>query len=229
MPEIPKSDKAAFELPPALKAEFIISAAAKAQFPESRWPEITLLGRSNAGKSSLLNRLLGRKALARVGAAPGRTRLINFFEVVWAANLPPFLLTDLPGYGYAAAPKSLVAAWRGLVNDYLTAGRPLKLALLLMDLRRKPGPEEAGLIDWLTELGIPTMLVGTKADKLSKSQAALRLSEIERALALRPWPFSSLTGQGRAGLLKILGRALEWPPSAAWNPEQPAPKGEASQ
>lgn len=209
------------ELPPAGKASFLISAAAQAQFPDGGLPEIALLGRSNAGKSSLLNRLLGRRALARVGACPGRTRLINFFEVIWAAGLPPFLLADLPGYGYAAAPPDMVASWRRLVNDYLTGKRPLRLALLLMDLRRKPEPEEAGLLAWLAELAIPVRLIGTKADKLSRNQAARRVNEIEKVLGLKPWPFSSLSGQGRAGLIKIMGQALAWPGEAAWTGERP--------
>ena len=199
--------------PPAQKTEFIISAAAAHQFPTTGLPEIALLGRSNAGKSSLLNRLLGRKALARVGATPGRTRLINFFEVTWAPGHAPFLLVDLPGYGYAAAPKYMVDSWRQLVETYLKNNTNLKLALLLMDLRRDPTEDEAQLLHWLAELEHPAMLIGTKADKLSGNKLSKRVSEIKKTLGVKPWPFSSTTGQGREGLIKIIGDTLEWQPT----------------
>lgn len=198
------------ERPPALTADFIISAAAADQFPEPELPEIALLGRSNAGKSSLMNRWLGRKALARVGGTPGRTRLINFFHIVWHKDSPPFLLADLPGYGFAAAPKSMVAGWRQLVADYLAGGRPLKMALLMMDIRRDPGPDEFGLLDWLRQLGIPAWVMATKADKLTQSQRSRRLAEIGRLfqdqspLDRPPLPFSAVTGLGRNRLIEEL-------------------------
>lgn len=191
------------ERPPALTADFIISAAAASQFPEPELPEIALLGRSNAGKSSLMNRWLGRRGLARVGGTPGRTRLVNFFRVTWYKDSPPFLLADLPGYGFAAAPKSMVAGWRQLVADYLEGGRPLKMALLMMDIRRDPGPDEFGLLTWLRQLGIPAWVMATKADKLNQSQRSRRLAEIGRLfrdnspLDRPPLPFSAVTGLGR--------------------------------
>lgn len=198
------------ERPPALAADFLISAAAAKQFPEVSLPEIALLGRSNAGKSSLMNRWLGRKALARVGGTPGRTRLVNFFQVVWHKDEPPFLLADLPGYGFAAAPKSMVAGWRQLVADYLESGRPLKMALLMMDIRRDPGPDEFGLLDWLRQLGIPAWVIATKADKLNQSQRSRRLAEISKIfrdnspLDRPPLTFSALTGLGRNTLIENL-------------------------
>lgn len=198
--------------PPAQKAEFIISAAAAHQFPQTDLPEIALLGRSNAGKSSLLNKFLGRKALARVGATPGRTRMVNFFEITWAPGYNPFLLADLPGYGYAAAPKYMVDSWRKLVETYLSGNTKLKLALLLMDLRRDPGPDEEQLLSWLAELGHPAMLIGTKADKLSGNQLTKRVTAIKKSLGVKPWPFSAVTGQGRDGLIKIIGDTLNWQP-----------------
>lgn len=198
------------ERPPALIADFLISAAAAKQFPEVNLAEIALLGRSNAGKSSLMNRWLGRKALARVGGTPGRTRLVNFFQVVWHKNESPFLLADLPGYGFAAAPKSMVAGWRQLVADYLESGRPLKMALLMMDIRRDPGPDEFGLLDWLRQLGIPAWVIATKADKLNQSQRSRRLAEISKLFQANspldrpPLPFSALTGLGRNTLIENL-------------------------
>ena len=198
------------ERPPALAADFIISAAAADQFPDPDLPEIALLGRSNAGKSSLMNRWLGRKGLARVGGTPGRTRLINFFKVVWYKDDSPFWLADLPGYGFAAAPKSMVAGWRQLVADYLESGRPLKMALLMMDIRRDPGPDEFGLLNWLGQLGIPAWVMTTKADKLGQSQRSRRLTEIGRLfkdnspLERPPLPFSAVTGLGRNTLIEQL-------------------------
>ncbi|MDR1043791.1 MAG: ribosome biogenesis GTP-binding protein YihA/YsxC [Candidatus Adiutrix sp.] len=196
--------------PPALAADFIISAAAANQFPEKDLPELALLGRSNAGKSSLLNRWLGRKGLARVGAAPGRTRLINFFEVTWRRDSSPFLLADLPGYGYAAAPKAMVAGWRRLVGDYLESGRPLKMALLMMDVRRDPVEDEFGLLNWLDDLSIPSWLIATKIDKLAQAERAVRLKKIDRKLkaalpgARAPLGFSAFSGQGREQLIETL-------------------------
>lgn len=198
------------ERPPALAADFVISAAAVSQFPEPEWPEIALLGRSNAGKSSLLNRWLGRRGLARVGAAPGRTRLVNFFKVTWTKDVPPFMLADLPGYGYAAAPKAMVAGWRKLVADYLESGRPLKTALLIMDVRRDPGQDEYGLLNWLRDLNIPARVIAAKADKLSRGEGSRRLGQLKKMfddhapLDHPPLLFSSATGQGREALIEAL-------------------------
>lgn len=198
------------ERPPALAADFVISAAAGRQFPEPELPEVALLGRSNAGKSSLLNRWLGRKALARVGATPGRTRLINFFQVTWTKDATPFMLADLPGYGYAAAPKAMVAGWRKLVADYLESGRPLKMALLMMDIRRDPGDDEYGLLNWLRELNIPTWVITTKADKLGQGERSKRLGQLKKMFAAHspldrpPLLFSATTGLGRDALIETL-------------------------
>ncbi len=173
-------------------------------------PEIALLGRSNAGKSSLMNRWLGRKALARVGATPGRTRLVNFFQITWNKGDQPFMLADLPGYGFAAAPKDMVAGWRKLVADYLENGRPLKMAFLIMDIRRAPQAEEFGLLNWLNDLSIPAWLIASKADKLSQAERGKRLRAIQDVLAKNaplarpPLPFSSATGLGRDTLIETL-------------------------
>ena len=196
--------------PPALAADFIISAAAAGQFPEPELPELALLGRSNAGKSSLLNRWLGRRGLARVGATPGRTRLVNFFKVTWRKDWTPFLLADLPGYGYAAAPKAMVAGWRRLVGDYLESGRPLKMALLMMDVRRDPGQDEFDLLNWLDGLSIPAWLIATKVDKLGQAERSGRLKKIGKELtealpaARAPLGFSATGGQGREELIEEL-------------------------
>jgi GTP-binding protein len=172
---------------------------------------LAILGRSNSGKSSLLNRLLGRRGLARTGAAPGRTRQINFFRVVFRPETEPFLLADLPGYGFASGPKAEVAGWRALTADYLEGGRPLKLALLLMDIRRDPSPDEDGLLDWLADLKIPAWVVAAKADKLGRGPAAARLARLGGLFrtppARPPLAFSALTGQGREELIDGLSEA----------------------
>jgi GTP-binding protein len=172
---------------------------------------LAILGRSNSGKSSLLNRLLGRRGLARTGASPGRTRQINFCRVVFSPGAEPFLLADLPGYGFAVGPKAQVAGWRRLTADYLEGGRPLKLALLLMDIRRDPSPDEDGLLDWLAALGIPAWVVATKADKLGRGPAATRLTRLGglfRPAPARPLlAFSAVTGQGREELIAGLAES----------------------
>jgi len=199
------------EKPPAQSVEFLVSAAAGRQFPAPLGAELAILGRSNSGKSSLLNRLLGRRGLARTGAAPGRTRQINFFRVVFRPGAEPFLLADLPGYGFAVGPKAQVAGWRTLTADYLEGGRPLKLALLLMDIRRDPTPDEDGLLDWLADLGIPAWVVATKSDKLGRGPAAARLTRLRgmfRTAPARPaLAFSAVTGQGREELIDGLAEA----------------------
>ncbi len=166
------------ERPPALAADFIISAANFSQFPEPRFAELALLGRSNAG--------------------------------TWEREGAPFLLADLPGYGFAAAPKAMVAGWRKLAEDYLTARRPLKMALLLMDIRRDPAEDEFGLLAWLNELSIPAWVIATKADKPGQSEKAKRLRRIREIFGAHsplerpPLPFSALTGEGRDALIDAL-------------------------
>lgn len=198
----------ASQRPPCLAAEFLVSAAAPSQFPAPGLPEVALLGRSNSGKSSLLNRWLGRKGLAKVGSTPGRTRLINFFRVTWAKDASPFLLADLPGYGYAAAPRDMVAGWRDLVAAYLEGRRPIRLALLIMDIRRRVQGEETALVQWLAGLAIPPLVVASKADKLGQGETSRALAALAKAfgapLAHAPLAFSSVTGAGRDKLIETL-------------------------
>jgi GTP-binding protein len=192
--------------PPAVKAEFMLSAAQARQFPEPAGFEVAVLGRSNCGKSSLLNRWLGRKSMARVGGLPGRTRLANFFKVVFAPGDPPMLVVDLPGYGYAAAPKATVESWRRLVGDYLSADRGPRLALLLMDIRRGAQDEERGLASWLSSMGIDYRIVATKSDKLPSARRSKALAALAKDLGGDPLSFSSLTGQGRERLIELVSR-----------------------
>jgi len=158
-------------------AELVATAASAADFPRAGLPEIAFLGRSNAGKSSLLNRLAGRRELARVSATPGKTRLIHFYEVARGARR--LLLVDLPGYGWARVSKAERARWRKLVEGYLDGRAALRGAVLLLDLRRDISADERDLLAWLAERGVPALVALTKCDKL----APMRRAERARALA----------------------------------------------
>jgi len=163
--------------------------------PAPSLPEIAFAGRSNVGKSSLLNALVRRKAVARVSRTPGRTREINFFEVNGE-----FVLVDLPGYGYARVSKAERAAWRPLIEAYLRDTPTLRGLVLLLDVRRDPTPEDEQMLAFLAERGLPVLIVLTKIDKLSPSAAAERIAEVTTSLGLAPEqvvPFSAVTGAGR--------------------------------
>ncbi|HUQ20766.1 MAG TPA: ribosome biogenesis GTP-binding protein YihA/YsxC [Gemmatimonadaceae bacterium] len=174
--------------------------------PETSLPEIAFAGRSNVGKSSLLNRLVGRKKLARVSRTPGRTREINFFKV---NDL--FILADLPGYGYARISKERKAEWRPLLEGYLAKTPQLAGVVHLLDIRREPSEDDMAMLDFLAELEMPTIVVLTKRDKISKSAAADRVSRVARQLQLDPdqmIPFSAVTGEGRDDLAGAIVSAI---------------------
>ena len=195
------------------KLEFIGGmAAAHGWRPESRLPEIAFAGRSNVGKSSLLNRLVGRKSLARVSRTPGRTREINFFRVNDA-----FVLADLPGYGYARVSKTRKAEWRPLIEGYLMKTPQLAGVVQLLDLRHEPSEDDLAMLDLLSELEMPTIVVLTKSDKLAKKTAAERAHTLSRVLALDPEQtilFSSMTGHGRDELASAIASVVATPRDA---------------
>jgi GTP-binding protein len=181
--------------------------------PTEDYPEIAFAGRSNVGKSSLLNTLLRRKALARVSHTPGRTRQINFFAVN-----KQFVLADLPGYGYARISKERKAEWRPLIEGYLKASKRLAGVVLLLDVRHDPSPEDLQMLDFLAELGAPTIVVVTKVDKIGKVVAANRIKEMAEGLQMDAdqfVPFSSRTGEGRDDLASALMELLQQPD---WRP-----------
>jgi GTP-binding protein len=182
--------------------EFVLGAAGTHQFPEPLGWEAAFMGRSNSGKSSMLNRLLGRKAMARVSAEPGRTREINFFRVLWRRGTEPFYVADFPGYGFARAPKDKVRGWASLAGGYL-AGRRGQKSFLLVDIRRSLGEDEFMLLDLFRKLGTPVVLVATKCDKLTRNGKAAKLAEWRSALPgdVPLLPFSALTGEGREELI----------------------------
>lgn len=166
--------------------------------PEPSLPEIAFAGRSNVGKSSLLNKLLHRKKFARVSNTPGRTREINFFKVNDA-----FILVDLPGYGYARVSKDKRAEWRPLIEGFLQGSAQLRGIVLLLDIRREPTDDDRHMLEFLSEIGVPTIVSLTKIDKLTKSHQAERVSAICKQLLLEPEqviPCSAVTGEGRDDL-----------------------------
>jgi GTP-binding protein len=179
--------------------------------PSTELPEIAFSGRSNVGKSSLLNKLVKRKALARVSQTPGTTREINFFKVNGE-----FVLVDLPGYGYARVSKEARLTWRPLIEGYLKHSEQLRGVVQLIDSRHEPSPEDKQMVEFLAEVGVPTVVALTKTDKLKKSEVTPRAAETARALGLddaQVIPFSAVTGLGRdelAEALVELVRAASW-------------------
>ena len=182
-------------------------ASADGWRPESELPEVAFAGRSNVGKSSLLNRLVRRKAFARVSRTPGRTREINFFRVNSS-----FILADLPGYGYAKISKEKKADWKPLIEGYLKRTPALAGVVQLLDIRREPSDDDVAMLDYLAELELPTIVVLTKFDKLSRLAAEERVEEIMKSLSLsrdQTIPFSSATGLGRDELAEAVASLVD--------------------
>jgi GTP-binding protein len=177
-------------------ARFVAGAARPEQFPSTTLAEVAFAGRSNVGKSSLLNRLVGHRGLARVSRTPGRTQQINFFAVG-----ERLMIADLPGYGFARVPAAVQEAWRELVEAYLSRRRQLRAVVLIVDVRRGIEREEEMLIDLLTAHRRKIVLVLTKIDKVSRSERADQLRRIAESRAGLPIvPFSALTGEGAAAV-----------------------------
>ncbi|CAN5922369.1 ribosome biogenesis GTP-binding protein YihA/YsxC [soil metagenome] len=177
--------------------------------PTNDLPEVAFAGRSNVGKSSLLNRLVRRKAFARVSNTPGRTREINFFKVN-----DRFVLADLPGYGYARIAKARKAEWLPLIEGYLRASTALRGVVQLLDVRHHPSDEDLQMFDFLAEVEVPTIVALTKVDKLKPREVAKRAHEIAVALRLEDdqmIPFSAETNQGRDDLAEALMSLIEQP------------------
>jgi GTP-binding protein len=180
---------------PRPKTIFVTSAASPKDFPPPTLPELAVVGRSNVGKSSLINALVGQEGLARTSRTPGRTQLINWFEV---DAHPKFHLVDLPGYGYAKVPGAMKDSWKPLIETYLSKRTSLAGVLLLIDIRRGPEAEELDFVPWLAERGVQLVVALTKADKLAKNKRMLEVMRARKALALTRDPFavSTLDGDG---------------------------------
>lgn len=191
-----------------VSAEFVTSAVKYEQYPELKHPEIAFAGRSNVGKSSLINVLVNRKRLVKTSSTPGRTQLVNFFDV--NDNLT---FVDLPGYGYAKAPKRVVRDWGPMVERYLAERRSLKGALLLIDIRRSPREDEFNLIEWFRAHGIAFKVVLTKADKFSNNKRGSNVARIAKELGVKKSdliPFSALSRMGRDEVWKAINEIV-WP------------------
>jgi GTP-binding protein len=177
--------------------------------PVADLPEVAFAGRSNVGKSSLLNKLVRRKAFARVSNTPGRTREINFFKVN-----DRFVLADLPGYGYARISKERKAEWLPLIEGYLRTSTALRGVVQLLDVRHAPSPDDMQMLDFLAEIEAPTIVVLTKIDKLRAREVPVRLAEMASSLGLdadQIIPFSAETGVGRDDLAEAVVSLLEQP------------------
>jgi GTP-binding protein len=179
--------------------------------PEAKWPEVAFAGRSNVGKSSLLNRLVRRKKFARVSNTPGRTREVNFFLVN-----NQFVLVDLPGYGYARISKERRAEWRPLIEGYLQTSSPLRGIVQLLDVRHEPTDDDRQMLDFLASVGVPTLFALTKIDKLTAAQRSARIAALTEELGTsedQVIPFSAVTGEGRDELAEAVVALVDQP---AW-------------
>ena len=183
-------------------AEFVTSAVKTAQYPAPNLPEIAFAGRSNVGKSSLINSLLGRKNLVKTSSRPGRTQTINFFLIN-----DSFYFVDLPGYGYAKVPMSVRKNWGPMVEEYIKTRRALCAVVVILDIRRKPNQADHDLLAWLTHHNIGQIVVLTKADKLKRNKQAQQRTMIAEDLSKDFSSFilfSATSGLGRQGLWKTI-------------------------
>lgn len=155
-----------------------------------------MAGRSNVGKSSLLNRLVGQKKMAKVSSTPGKTRSLNFFLMN-----DRYYLVDLPGYGYAKVSKSMKKEWQRLIGEYLDKSSTLIGLVLLLDVRREPNDEDHQLMEWLAARGVPVLVAVTKADKVKRGQVIQKVAQIEKEFGLPAIPFSTVSGMGKKELM----------------------------
>jgi GTP-binding protein len=184
-------------------AEFVKSAVWPPQYPPATLPEIAFVGRSNVGKSSLINTLVGRKNLAKTSNTPGRTQLINFFTINEKVSF-----VDLPGYGFAKVSQSVKKDWGDMIEAYLRERLSLAVVVFILDIRRDPSEDDLSLRNWLEHYRIPYVYILTKADKLSNNQAIAHQRAIERTLCVsagkKPILFSAITQKGKSDIWQFL-------------------------
>lgn len=190
------------------KAELLITAAKKEQYPDTQVPEIAFAGKSNVGKSSMINALLNRRSLARTSAQPGKTQTVNFYNVNDALNL-----VDLPGYGYAKVAKSEKQKWGAMIDMYLNSRSQLKEVILLVDIRHEPGQNDVQMYDWIKSCGYTGYVIAAKADKLSKSQTIKSIATIKKALNIKSdnmiYSFSATSKSGVEEVWRLLENIAE--------------------
>ena len=180
------------------RAEFLTSAVNARGYPVHDLKEIALVGRSNVGKSSLINTLVNRRKFARTSTQPGRTQTINFYQV------DSLCLVDLPGYGFAKVPAAVRSSWRPMIEGYLT-GRPNLVGVLhLVDVRHEPTKDDLVMGTWLSTMGVPSVLIATKVDKISRGQYQKHVKMIKNALGKEPVLFSAQTKEGREDILQVI-------------------------
>jgi GTP-binding protein len=190
------------------KAEYVCSAVYLEQYPMTGWPEIALAGRSNVGKSSLINKFLGRRNLARTGNTPGKTQTLNFYNIN-----DQWFWVDLPGYGYAKVPKAVKANWDQMMNRYFSKRETLRAVVQIVDIRHAPSDGDKTMHEWLLARGVPTLVVATKVDKITKGHWQKQLKLIAQGLGLPDWqlilPYSAETGEGVPELHQAVEEILQ--------------------
>ena len=193
-----------------IQAQYVASAVRRDQFPEEALPEVAFIGRSNVGKSSLINSLCRHRGLARTSGTPGKTQTINFFKVLMreGEDRRPFHLVDLPGYGYAKTGQEKRKIWSRFIADYFTQSPYLRLVCLLVDIRHAPMPSDIEMFRRLADKGLPLQLILTKADKISKNQVASAVANARKSLQTQGiaevMAYSAQNGQGRQELLDLI-------------------------
>lgn len=177
------------------------------KLPDNSFPEIAFSGKSNVGKSSLINGLVNRKSLARTSAQPGKTQTINFYNV--NKNL---YFVDLPGYGYAKVSKDLQGKWGNMIENYLRTSKQLKAVFLLVDIRHEPSANDKTMYDWIVYNGFNPIIIATKLDKIKRSQVQKNISLIKKGLEVEPdttiIPYSSVTKQGREEIWEVINASV---------------------
>lgn len=186
-------------------AEFVKSAVRSSHYPEELLPEVAFVGRSNVGKSSLINTLVNRRHLVKTSSTPGRTQLINFFEINGS-----FTFVDLPGYGYAKVPKKVVKSWGEMIETYLSTRKTLKGVVMLMDIRRTPGKDEHDLVNWFRHYAIDMRIVLTKSDKFSNQKRKVHHEKCAQVIGLPKEELICFSAKTRLGRERLLNEIEPW-------------------